>query len=393
MDGFIKPQQPGAEPQPKPELELTEQVIEDATEKNFDRAAFEQVQPKKAKRGLFAKIIGVFLIAVLVVVGAFCAVLYSEYQKDIGYSVANSPEVNFEVKRGETLADVAGKLKEAKLVRSKISFELFARLNSKTNLQAGMYSLSASMKIPEIVEVMNKGVFAKTFSVMFVPGGTVSMAKKVLKNVGFSDDEINKAFAKDYSADFPKLFAGKPAEADLEGFLYGETHIFDKGTSVEKVLRRYLRDFEDKVVELDLATKFEKVGLNLYQGITFASIVQKETLNNLEDKKMVAGVFFNRMKAGMTLGSDVTYQYICDKLGLKRDYTIDNPYNLRRYTGLTPTPIATPGVSTLQAVVEPAKHDYLFFLSGDDDKNYYATTSAGHESNIQNHCKEKCLIH
>ena len=208
MDGFIKPQQPGTEPQSKPEQELTEQVIEDATEKNFDRAAFEQAQPKKTKRGLFAKIIGVFLIAVLVVVGAFCAVLYSEYQKDIGYSVANSPEVNFEVKRGETLADVAGKLKEAKLVRSKISFELFARLNSKTNLQAGMYSLSASMKIPEIVEVMNKGVFAKTFSVMFVPGGTVSMAKKVLKNVGFSDDEINKAFAKDYSADFPKLFAG-----------------------------------------------------------------------------------------------------------------------------------------------------------------------------------------
>jgi UPF0755 protein len=393
MDGFIKPQQPKAEPQTKPELEQVEQIAEDATEKNFDRAAFEQAHPKKTKRGLFAKIIGVILVAVLVIVGAFCAVLYSEYQKDIEYSAANSPEVNFEIKRGETLADVAGKLKEAKLVRSKISFELFARLNSKTNLQAGMYSLSASMKIPEIVEVMNKGVFAKTFSVMFVPGGTVSMAKKVLKNVGFSDDEINKAFAKDYSADFPKLFAGKPAEADLEGFLYGETHIFDKGTSVEKVLRRYLRDFEDKVVELDLATKFEKVGLNLYQGITFASIVQKETLNNLEDKKMVAGVFFNRMKAGMTLGSDVTYQYICDKLGLKRDYTIDNPYNLRRYTGLTPTPIATPGVSTLQAVVEPAKHDYLFFLSGDDDKNYYATTSAGHESNIQNHCKEKCLIH
>ena len=307
--------------------------------------------------------------------------------------MANSPVTNFEIKRGETLTEVAGKLKEAKLVRSKISFELFARLNNKTNLQAGMYSLSASMKIPEIVETMNKGVFAKTFSVMFVPGGTVSMAKKVLKNVGFSDDEINKAFAKDYSADFPKLFAGKPAEADLEGFLYGETHIFDKGTSVEAILRRYLRDFEDKVVELDLAKKFEKFGLNLYQGITFASIVQKETLNNLDDKKMVAGVFYNRMKAGMTLGSDVTYQYICDKLGLARDYTIDNPYNLRRYTGLTPTPIATPGVSTLQAVIEPAEHDYLFFLSGDDDKNYYATTSAGHELNIKNHCAEKCLIH
>ena len=393
MDGFIKPQQPKAEPQTKPELEQVEQITEDATEKNFDRAAFEQAHPKKIKRGLFAKIIGVFLVAILIAAVAFGAVLYSEYQKDINYSVANSPVTNFEIKRGETLTEVAGKLKEAKLVRSKISFELFARLNNKTNLQAGMYSLSASMKIPEIVEVMNKGVFAKTFSVMFVPGGTVSMAKKVLKNVGFSDDEINKAFAKDYSADFPKLFAGKPAEADLEGFLYGETHIFDKGTSVEAILRRYLRDFEDKVVELDLAKKFEKFGLNLYQGITFASIVQKETLNNLDDKKMVAGVFYNRMKAGMTLGSDVTYQYICDKLGVARDYTIDNPYNLRRYTGLTPTPIATPGVSTLQAVVEPAEHDYLFFLSGDDDKNYYATTSAGHELNIKNHCAEKCLIH
>ena len=77
MDGFIKPQQPKAEPQPKPELESTEQIMEDATEKNFDRAAFEQAHPKKAKRGLFAKIIGVFLMAILIAAVAFGTVLYS----------------------------------------------------------------------------------------------------------------------------------------------------------------------------------------------------------------------------------------------------------------------------------------------------------------------------
>ena len=94
----------------------------------------------------------------------------------------------------------------------------------------------------------------------------------------------------------------------------------------------------------------------------------------------------------MPLGSDVTYQYIADKTGVTRDPNLDSPYNTRRYAGLPPGPIATPGLSALQAVAEPEDSDYLYFLSGDDHVTYYGRTLKEHEANIANHCKVKCQI-
>ncbi len=359
-------------------------------EQNFDRQAFNEAAPKKTK-GKKTKIFVTIFVGILVLVVGFLAVVFVRYQQDITFSKIGKT-VNFVVESGDTISAVAEELKKNDLIPSKISFEIYARLNNKTNLQAGRYSLSSAMTIPEILKYLNEGQVVESVSIMFVPGGTAAMAKKSLMSAGYSEKEIDAAFAKDYSAEFPKLFADKPAEADLEGFFYGETHVFDKGTSVETILRRFLKDFEDKVIELDLAAKFKAQGLNLYEGITLASIVQKETLSDYEDKRMVAGVFYNRMRAGMNLGSDVTYQYIADKLGVARDYNMKNPYNLRIYTGLTPTPISTPSVDSLKAVADPADHDYLYFLSGDDDKTYFSKTEAEHQKNITNHCQQKCQI-
>lgn len=341
---------------------------------------------KKRKKWFF----GFFAGFVALIIG-FCGVVFFTYKKDIIFSKPGSM-VTFKVEKGDTVSSVADKLKKADLITSKISFEIYARLHQKTNLKTGSYDLSSSMTIPQIIDKINKGEIQKNISVMFVPGGTVAMAKKTLLAAGYTDNEINQAFDKDYSADFPRLFSGKPKKTDLEGFLYGETHTFQKNTSVEKIIRRFLSDFEQEVIRLNLEEKYKSRGLSLYEGITLASIVQKETLNDWDDKKMVSGVFFNRMKAGMTLGSDVTYQYIADKLGVERDYNLNSPYNLRVHKGLTPTPISTPGVSTLEAVATPASHNFLFFLSGDDDKTYFAKTDLEHQKNIQKYCQKKCKI-
>ena len=385
MDGIKRPisKKKTAE---QPSLSQAQENIE----QNFDRQAFNEAAPKKTK-GKKTKIFVTIFVGILVLVVGFLAVVFVRYRQDITFSKSGKT-VNFVVESGDTISAVAEELKKNDLIPSKISFEIYARLNNKTNLQAGRYSLSSAMTIPEILKYLNEGQVVESVSIMFVPGGTAAMAKKSLMSAGYSKKEIDAAFFKDYSAEFPKLFADKPAEADLEGFFYGETHVFDKGTSVEAILRRFLKDFEDKVVELDLASKFKAQGLNLYEGITLASIVQKETLSDYEDKRMVAGVFYNRMRAGMNLGSDVTYQYIADKLGVARDYNMKNPYNLRIYTGLTPTPISTPSVDSLKAVADPANHDYLYFLSGDDDKTYFGKTEAEHQKNITNHCQQKCQI-
>jgi UPF0755 protein len=106
----------------------------------------------------------------------------------------------------------------------------------------------------------------------------------------------------------------------------------------------------------------------------------------------IAQVFYLRLAQSMPLGSDVTYQYIADRTGVARDPDLDSPYNTRRYAGLPPGPIATPGLKALLAVANPAQTDYLYFLSGDDDITYFGRTFQEHEANIKNHCQEKCQI-
>ncbi|HRQ86485.1 MAG TPA: endolytic transglycosylase MltG, partial [Candidatus Saccharibacteria bacterium] len=131
-------------------------------------------------------------------------------------------------------------------------------------------------------------------------------------------------------------------------------------------------------------------GLNLYEGITLASIIQREAIGG--DETQIAQVFFKRLSIDMPLGSDVTYQYIADKMGVPRDVNLDSLYNTRRFQGLTPGPIAAPGLAALKAVAHPADTDYLYFLSGDDDVTYFGRTLEDHERNIAEHCQLKCQI-
>ena len=120
-----------------------------------------------------------------------------------------------------------------------------------------------------------------------------------------------------------------------------------------------------------------------------ASIIQRE-VSNPEDQRIVAQVFYRRLAEGMRLESDVTYQYICDKLGVPRDVKYDSPYNTRLYAGLPIGPISNPGRSALLAVASPADTNYLYFLSGDNDITYFAYTNEEHEQNRENYCAIKC---
>lgn len=346
---------------------------------------------KKTHKIKLKWIVSSVLLFLAVFMISFGVIAYLSYQKDISATTQASSSVDITVENGDTIDKVADKLKDSNLISSKSSFKIYASLNNKTNIIAGKYSISPDMTIPKILDLINSGQINTSLTITFLPGGTVAMAKDVLKNSGFSSSEIDEAFSKDYSSQFPQLFASKPSDSDLEGFMFGETYSFEHDTSVEDILKRVFTEMQKYVINLDLSNKFSEQGLNLYQGITLASIIQRE-VTGLDDQKAVAGVFYNRLRSGMTLGSDVTYQYIADKLGVARDYNLDSPYNLRLYTGLTPTPISTPGASALTAASNPSENNYLYFLSGDDGKTYFATTNDEHEQNIVNYCQEKCKI-
>lgn len=347
-------------------------------------------RPKK-HRFLFLKI---FIITIfLAVIGCV-----SWYYYQLSPVNNNSHQtIQITINPGTSPTEIGKTLEKESVIRSAFAFNIYLRISGNINiLKAGFYNLSPADSTQQIVEHLVYGS-TKTFNITFYPGAILKdnsdkLASKktdvysVLKNAGYSDEEINLAFTATYNS---PLFDGKPETADLEGYVFGETYNFNEGVSVKEILQRTFDEYYKKIQDNNLIEKFESHGLNLYQAITLASIVQRE-VSNPTDQKQVAQVFYKRMEIGMALGSDVTYQYIADKLGIARDPGIDSPYNTRMYAGLPPGPISAPGLSSLIAVAEPATGDYLYFLSGDDGIMYYAYTNEEHESNIIDHCAINC---
>ncbi len=302
---------------------------------------------------------------------------------------ANTDKKLVTIVAGSTPADIAKTLKEELVIRNESAFLWYTRLTGvQNNLQAGAYRLSPSETTQEIVEHLTSGN-VDTFSLTFLPGSTLKENRDVLVKAGYSEGEVDTALAKNYQS---PLFEGKPVDADLEGYIFGETYNFGSDASVESILERIFDEFYGVVQKNGLIAKYKAQGLSLYEGITLASIVQREASPKGDDMPQIAQIFYTRLAMDMQLGSDVTYQYAADKLGVPRDTNLDSPYNTRRYTGLPPGPISAPGEKALLAVANPAGGDYVFFLSGDDDITYYARTLAEHEANIRNHCKVKCQI-
>ena len=309
----------------------------------------------------------------------------------------NQNKVVVEIAPSTSPKAIAATLKEKGVIRNETAFGWYTRLNGSQNkLQAGTYRIAPSETTAQVVEHLVKGS-VDSFSLTFYPGATLvdnvtSESKRidvtsVLLKAGYSKEDIASALAKQYES---PLFDGKPTTADLEGYVFGETYQFTTGVTVEDILSRTFEEYYTYVQQEDLVSKFKQRGLTLYQGITLASIVQRESGG--DDKAQIAQVFYSRLATDMQLGSDVTYQYIADKTGVARDPLLNSPYNTRVVVGLPPGPIATPGLASLKAVANPAAGDYLYFLSGDNDVTYYGRTLAEHEANIRNHCTNKCQI-
>ena len=299
---------------------------------------------------------------------------------------SGADKIQVYIRTGSTPDQIADKLVEKKVIRSSAAFNIYTRLNKvRDSLQAGVYVLSPNSTTPEIIGRIVGGK-VDHFNISFLPGKTLKEIKQLLINSGFGAKEIDDAFAKEYDS---PLFKSKPAGTTLEGYIYGGQYTFDGQPSVEDILKASFDEFWSVIQKNKLEAGFKKQGLNLYQGITLASIVQKEV--HIEaDQKQVAKVFYNRLDEDMKLGSDVTFMYGAELLGEKATPTIDSPYNTRIHKGLPPGPIAVPGLSALQATAKPAKNEYLFFLSGDNGKTYFAYTNYQHETNISEHCKVSC---
>jgi len=389
IDGFTKHTQINKKTSiPSPQLGPVSSEVTESMSDLMPSEPMQDSKPSKVKKklGLFPKMV----IVVILLLSVLIPGVYAFYVINLGaIDPGSHQQVEVKLPVGSTAATVAATLKERGLIRNSQVFELYVKLRGVSGkLQAGVYRIAKSSDVPTIVSKLTAGE-VDTFTITFLPGETLAKHRKTIIEAGYSMREVDAALAKQYNH---PLLKSKPASADLEGYIYGETYNISSDASVEDVLTRSFDEFYKVVQANSLEEKFKERGLTLHQGVIMASIIQREVGSVPKDGAMVSGVFYNRLAKGMNLGSDVTYQYIADKTGVARDPKMQSEYNTRIHTGLPPGPIASPGKGALLAAASPTKHEYLFFLSGDDNITYFGITDADHESNIREHCQKKCQI-
>lgn len=331
---------------------------------------------------------------------------------------SNCEYQTIEVTAGESVKEIANNLKQADLIRNPLAFELYARINNlHAKLKAGKYSFRKTMSARAIAKQLVNGVVSSdVFNLTILPGTNLLGDKgksqtgiiHQFRTLGYSEEEINQALTKHYDNPVLKgLYADEtklsnpdiPAKLALEGYLYGETYQFYNHEKLENVITTILNQFNDVVVSNQLEEKFKARGFTLREGITLASIIQKEA--RTEDMPGVSMVFQNRLKQGIALGSDVTATYAADITGINRAnatnadiLAVNSLYNTRKFPGLPPGPIAVPSKAALLAVAEPdsSKASMLYFLTGDDGLMYYSSTDAEHNQKIRDHCQKLCKV-
>ena len=331
---------------------------------------------------------------------------------------SNCEYQTIEVTAGESVKQIANNLKQADLIRNPLAFELYARINNlHAKLKTGKYSFRKTMSARSIAKQLVNGVVSSdVFNLTILPGTNLLGDKgksqtgiiHQFRTLGYSEEEINQALTKHYDNPILKgLYADEtklsepdiPVKLALEGYLYGETYQFYNHEKLENVITTILNQFNDVVVSNQLEEKFKVRGFTLREGITLASIIQKEA--NTEDMPGVSMVFQNRLKQGIALGSDVTATYAADITGIDRTnatnadiLAVNSLYNTRKFPGLPPGPIAVPSKAALLAVAEPdsSKASMLYFLTGDDGLMYYSGTDAEHNQKIRDHCQKLCKV-
>ncbi len=309
------------------------------------------------------------------------------YDQNLKPLTIQSRIVTVEIPVGSTVDEIANLLKKEEVIRNTQAFKIYVRSHEKADgLRYGVYDFDSSKSIPEIVEILVSGQEASELFTI-PPGLRLDQIKSRFIKAGFSEAEVNEAL-EPTQYEGHRALVSKPKGDSLEGYLYPESFQRTSSTTAKSIVGLSLDEMAKRFTP-DRIEAFSRQGLSPHDAITIASIIEKE-VHLAEDRLVVAQIFLKRLKEGIALGSDVTYEYAAAVHGGIAWPGLEDPYNTRLYTGLPPGPIANFDETALEAVAHPADTDYLFFLSGDDDKTYYGKTLAEHDQNIREHCQQKC---
>lgn len=281
----------------------------------------------------------------------------------------------FSLNQGVSLKSAARQLQQAGLIPNDQAFVLLARvLGKSTQIKAGNYELESAISTLGLLNMLTKGQVSQG-EIGIIEGWTFNEFRDAVKaNPGLRHDSATLTEAEILQR------IGAP-EARAEGLFFPDKYYFAKGVS-DLVI--YKRAYQTMQKHLQESWQGRDPGLPLespYQALTLASIVEKET-GQARDRSAIAGVFINRLRKGMRLQTDPSVIYgIGPKFDgnlRKKDLLTDTPYNTYTRAGLTPTPIALPGLASLQAALHPAKTDALYFVARGDGSSEFSSTLTQH---------------
>ena len=380
------------------------------------RSRRDTVQPTKKKKSGFK----VFFISLLIFLGLISAGGYFGYQyvqSSLQPVDASSKQyVTVQIPEGANVQTIGSTLEKSGLIKHGVIFAFYAKYKNYSDLKSGYYNLQKSMSTEDIIHELQKGGTAEAqepaLANLTIPEGYTidQMAQAVGQLQGDFKEPLtadaflakvqDENFISQEVAKYPSLLESLPTKESgvryrLEGFLFPATYSIKESTTIESLIDEMLAAM-DKTLAPHYSTIKSK-NLTVNELLTIASLVEKEGAKT-EDRKLIAGVFYNRLNLGMPLQSNIAILYAQGKLGQKIsladdagiDTTINSPYNVYTKAGLMPGPVDSPSLDAIEASINQTKSDNLYFVANvTDGKVYYAATQEEHDRNVAEHVNSK----
>ena len=408
-----KEEQAGPET-PTPAKETVD-VISD-TPRLSRREGAKPVKPKKEKKsGFKAFFISLLIFLALISAGGYFG--YQYVQSSLQPVDADSKQyVTVQIPEGSNVQEIGKTLEDAGLIKHGLVFSLYAKYKNYADLKSGYYNLQKSMSTEDIIHELQKGGTAEAqepvLATLTIPEGYTidQMAQAVGQLQGDFKEPLtadaflakvqDENFISQEVAKYPSLLESLPTKESgaryrLEGFLFPATYSIKESTTIESLIDEMLAAM-DKTLAPHYSTIKSK-NLTVNELLTIASLVEKEGAKT-EDRKLIAGVFYNRLNLGMPLQSNIAILYAQGKLGQKIsladdagiDTSIDSPYNVYTNLGLMPGPVDSPSLDAIESSINQTKSENLYFVADvTDGKVYYASNKEEHDRNVAEHVNSK----
>lgn len=329
-----------------------------------------------------------FLLAFIVLVGSVAVASTLWYQQELKpVDSASSQRITVTVEQGMSVEQIADLLQERGLIRSVRAFRLYLRFTGEDRgIKAGRFILQPSQSVQEIVDILRSGRGEEI--VLTIPEGyTVTDIDKLLVDSGLAEAGAFVRCAQECDLSdvwfLPESVGLAERGGIVEGYLYPDTYFVEaQQFDIEQFMRRLLHTFEQKVIEA-FPEQLARSDRSLHEAITMASLIEKEASNDTE-RPIIAGILWKRYSEGLGLGVDATVRYILNKPTTAitvADLNTNSPYNTRKFRGLPPGPIASPGQQSIVAAFNPSETEYWYYLHDPEGRIYYAKTNEEHNIN------------